>query len=262
MHMSEPDQPVNYPDARGIFTVGNFNLLAPEQSKYTTSLTLVPDDLAKAQENYLFLPSLRRSLRLSSAARCAPLLGSDYTPNDIGFFKVQVVNFMASYKGEKKLLVIAHADPKAMLASWTYQTLTQWDETPVMFPSSRVGKFEVRDFYIVELTPVPSYANGYCYGRRIMYVDKETNLVMWVELYDRNLKLWKFGYNFGSTIRVPTGSEQMTNQAGAWNGVWDIQNDHSNAAGPITLTTYNGDTPKGTQNALHANPGGLAQIMK
>jgi hypothetical protein len=24
------------------------------------------------------------------------------------------------------------------------------------------------------------------------------------------LKLWKFGYNFGSTIRVPTGSEQMT----------------------------------------------------
>ena len=132
-------------------------------------------------------------MRLSSAARCAPLLGSDYTPDDIGFFNVQVANFTATYLGEKKLLAIAHADPKAMLTSWSYQALTQWDEAPVMFPTSKVGEFELRDFYLVDLKPLPSYANGYCYGRRIMYVDKGTNLVMWVELYDRYEKLWKFG---------------------------------------------------------------------
>lgn len=62
--------------------MANLTLLAPEQSRYTTSLTIVPDDLTKNQDNYVFLPSLRRSLRLSSAARCAPLLGSDYTPDD------------------------------------------------------------------------------------------------------------------------------------------------------------------------------------
>jgi hypothetical protein len=33
-------------------------------------------------EIYVFLPSLRRSLRLSSAARCAPLLGTDFTNHD------------------------------------------------------------------------------------------------------------------------------------------------------------------------------------
>jgi Protein of unknown function (DUF1329) len=263
MHISNPNEPTNYPAAHGIFTVGNFYLLAPEQSKYTTSLTLVPDDLMKQQENYVFLPSLRRSLRLSSAARCAPLLGSDYTPDDIGFFNVQVANFSVDYMGEHKYLAIAHANPSAMLKSWSYQALTEWDEPPLMFPTPKVGKFEVRDFYVVDLKPLASYANGYCYGRRIMYVDKETNLVMWVELYDQNKKLWKFGYNFGSTIRVPTGGEQMTNQAGAWNALYDIQNYHSNAAGPTMLTTYNSDTPKDTQNIdLHASPGGLDQIMK
>ena len=55
----------------------------------------------------------------------------------------------------------------------------------------------------------------------------------------------------------------MTNQAGAWNGLYDIQNFHSNAAGPTILTTYNGDTPQDARNVdLHASPGSLAQVMK
>jgi hypothetical protein len=44
--------------------------------------SLLPVDLAKARETYVFVPSLRRSLRLSSSARCSPILGSDFVQDD------------------------------------------------------------------------------------------------------------------------------------------------------------------------------------
>ena len=49
----------------------------PEQSKYTSPLELIFDDPQKIPEFYVFLPSLRRALRLSSSARCAPYAGGD-----------------------------------------------------------------------------------------------------------------------------------------------------------------------------------------
>ena len=59
-----------------------FSINAPEQEKYTTQLSLLPDDPQKVQEIYMFVPALRRSVRLSSAARCAPILGSDFNQDD------------------------------------------------------------------------------------------------------------------------------------------------------------------------------------
>jgi hypothetical protein len=74
-HLSEPGMPINMPYANGFFYVSRFMVAAPEQSKYTTELSMQPDDPTRLPELYVFLPSLRRSLRLSSAARCAPILG-------------------------------------------------------------------------------------------------------------------------------------------------------------------------------------------
>jgi hypothetical protein len=73
---------------------------------------------------------------------------------------VQVANFSVDYKGEHRYLAIAHANPGAIPADWSYHALTQFDEVPVMFPTTKVGKFEVRDFYLVDLKPLPSYADG------------------------------------------------------------------------------------------------------
>ena len=43
----------------------------PEQSKYTAVLTLLWQDNLKDDDDYAFIPALRRSLRLSSSARCS-----------------------------------------------------------------------------------------------------------------------------------------------------------------------------------------------
>jgi hypothetical protein len=123
MHVSDVGVPVNNPQTSGYFMSVYDEVLSPEQSKYTAQLVLFPDDVNKVQEIYVFLPSLRRSLRLSSTARCPPLLGTDFTNDDNrdGFNGVPTM-FSASLIGEKKVLALVHDDLQAREKAENYLT--------------------------------------------------------------------------------------------------------------------------------------------
>jgi len=54
----------------------------PEQFKYITELTIFYQDVKREEDNYVFLPALRRSLRPATTARCAPFGGGDFTKDD------------------------------------------------------------------------------------------------------------------------------------------------------------------------------------
>ena len=75
MGLSDSPYPQDMPDNDGNIFANRFMELAPEQARYTTSLELISKDPARLTEEYVFLPSLRRSLRLSSASRRTPTLG-------------------------------------------------------------------------------------------------------------------------------------------------------------------------------------------
>jgi hypothetical protein len=82
---------------------------APEQSRYSAFIDMWPDDAGGTFEYYTFVPSLRRSLRLSSNARCAPSAGSDtFVDDNNGATFVQWPMFDAKYIGEAKILVLAN----------------------------------------------------------------------------------------------------------------------------------------------------------
>jgi hypothetical protein len=91
-----------------------------------------PDDSTRVPENYVFLPSLRRSLRLSSAARCSPILGTDWVQDDNAwsppFFNVKLL-------GEKKILINIQ-DPEKAFSAKAYVGIA--DESPGAF--SRLGR--------------------------------------------------------------------------------------------------------------------------
>ena len=73
MHLSDDHTPfVNASYANGFLIGAHQEVTEPEQSRYTNIVNLTPDDPIAEPEIYIFLPTLRRSLRLSSAARCAP----------------------------------------------------------------------------------------------------------------------------------------------------------------------------------------------
>jgi Protein of unknown function (DUF1329) len=72
-HMTDPGFPGYAREMPGYFSSYYDELEQPEQSKYTSPLELLYDNPQKVPEYYVFLPSLRRALRLSSGAPTAAL---------------------------------------------------------------------------------------------------------------------------------------------------------------------------------------------
>jgi hypothetical protein len=71
-YLSDPGCPQTVADAAPYYFAKFEEQLAPEQGKYSTILDLIPADPTQLDELYEYVPTLRRSLRLSQAARCGP----------------------------------------------------------------------------------------------------------------------------------------------------------------------------------------------
>ncbi|MGH7907980.1 MAG: DUF1329 domain-containing protein, partial [Candidatus Binataceae bacterium] len=76
-HISDANHSLSEPSAPGLDYTEYIMVLFPEESKYTVTLTIYYEDLTRHEDTFLYIPSLRRSLRLSTAARCSPFAGTD-----------------------------------------------------------------------------------------------------------------------------------------------------------------------------------------
>jgi len=184
--ISDPGMPINPPYGKGYLQSARYFVFAPEQTRYTTQLAQQPDDPQKVQEIYVFLPSLRRSLRLSSAARCSPILGSDWVQDDNSDgMAFQIPSFDVKLVGQKKILFLVHANNPAMYQNENYNLKSA---VPA-FPSPKVGKWELRKVMIVDTNPLPSVGT-YCYGHKLAYIDPDTWTQLGWDFYDVNGKFW------------------------------------------------------------------------
>ena len=177
--LSDPGYPRTVADSGGYYFVKYNEQIAPEQGKYTTLLDLTPADPTRLDELYEYIPVLRKSLRLSQAARCAPVFGSDYLIDDENDGPPGLPQlYRIDYLGKKKILALEHANPAAFDSPGGPDQLDRTYYYPgapgiVPFPTPAMGKWELRDSYVISLQRLPSAAKGYCYARRVMYVDKE-----------------------------------------------------------------------------------------
>ena len=270
-HVSDAGQPITNPGANGIFLSIYDQGIEPEQNKYLTALAIYPDDPQRVPELYVFLPSLRRSLRLSSAARCAPLQGTDWTNDDQrGGFSGIPDWFIPRYLGEKKLLFLVHA-PWLARANEKEQFGGGYTYSGHSFGWARPqeNKFELRDVYLLDLVPTQENARAYCYSHRLLYIDKELGYTAdQADTWDRQEKLWKLQVIFrGPTTAIPAdlnGQKSFVMPSGGEIGViYDIQNEHMNLAWPSSPAQLNSVVPGQFNNlALYALPSGLNQIIK
>jgi len=178
-YLSDIGFPRTVADSAGYYFVKYSEQIAPEQGKYTAILDLTPADPTRLDELYEYIPTLRKSLRLSQAARCAPEFGSDYLIDDESDGPPGLPQlYRIDYLGEKKILALEHANPAAFDSPGGPAQLDTAYYYPaslgfVPFPKPAMGKWELRDSYVISLRRLPSAARGYCYSRRVMYVDKE-----------------------------------------------------------------------------------------
>lgn len=260
---TDPGFPPDFNYAPGTWYTEWSMVETPEQSKYTALLSLFYKDEQSNPfpDTYVFVPALRRSLRLSVSARCAPIYGSDWTNDDaktIGFNGGTSL-FHGTMLGERKIINLNDYNQEYS------QFPKNWD-MPLGFPKPSWGKWQERDVYVTDIRRIPQEAAGYCYGSRMLYIDKETYYTDWSDLYDSNLKLWKAQF-WGARIRpVPGVGRVITNSVGAV--TWDLQNAHasywSSAGNPSgTDPIFNTDVPKEYQDGVkYGSPSGLMLIMR
>ena len=121
----------------------------------------------------------------------------------------------------------------------------------------------VRDAYVIDIRPSASYAHGYCYSRRVLYIDKETLQPQWADLYDANGKLWKTGPALNHIDPVPGGGEAVVVPAGAWYELWDLEHGHASVSVPMQPAKLASEVPARFMNLeRYTTPAGLDQVMQ
>ena len=135
-----PGFPHTDPHAEGAWYGEWLMVEVPEESKYTADLTLFWQDVTRNPDDFVFIPALRRSLRLSTSARCAPLFGSDMTHDDqrVGWNGGASV-FEGTFLRDQKILALAdmtHEDGKFpdnydMPLGWARPSWGNWEVVPV-----------------------------------------------------------------------------------------------------------------------------------
>jgi hypothetical protein len=255
-HLSDEGKP------RSMYSPGylegdRFEVLEPQQEKYTTQLSLQPDDPAAVQEMYVFTPAMRRPLRMSTSGRCAAMTGSDFVQDDNGSgFFFQAVNFNAKFLGLKRLLTLVHLT-HAGLSSEGYLlkgSVPGW-------PKPSAGKWELRDVYIVDVTPLPA-AGDYCYSHKVGYVDKQTYALTWIEMYGRDSALEKVWPIYQTPRRIGTGEEVLIPEANSA-VILNFKSAHATTAMQASPVRVDDQAPADLQNAsVAASSSGLGQIMK
>jgi len=262
MHLSDIGYPVDLPGNSGVLQTTYSEIMVPEQSKYTTALNLAWSDPNRFPESYIFLPSLRRALRLSSAARCAPFQGQDFTNDDVPVPQPPVW-FQAKFLERKKMLwMVFSPDPASMKRSADY---TNNYYHPLLWPKRSLGKWQLRDTYVIELQRLPQFAEGYCYSKRKMYMDAATTAQMAWDTWDSAGRQWRSELPFTMPEPVPKGGYSLNP---GWSHVdIDFQNQHISVLvpgpDPVHEILINSEIPSEYINyARYGTPAGLAQVMQ
>jgi hypothetical protein len=234
-----------------------------ERSRYTVDLTIFWQDMTRAQDNYVYIPAMRRSLRFSGSGGCAPLFGSDIFHDDQrGGYNGGISAFNAEYYGERKILAIT--DLTDADGVWP----AQYDQ-PLGWAKPSWGSWSLRNVYVIDVRRVPAQQRGYCYGSRIMYVDTQFMHQLWEEIYDANLKLWKIVSIHLHPAEMDPSQGAVPLDGALIESYWDVQHDHlthlftANADGTRDGVLDNQRAPKSYDDIMkYSTPGGLMQILQ
>lgn len=156
---------------------GLYPLIEPFDLKGVGGVSIRYQDETKQDDTWLYLPSLRRVRRLSSAQRSDALFGQDIDVDSYGGYAGQIPWFDWKLLGEKPMLASLHGNrlpPQPCEKDGGMTFCENWEMRPGVWVLE--GK--------------PKVAN-YAYSKRVIFVDKESNFVIYSDLYDQNNELWK-----------------------------------------------------------------------
>jgi len=165
-----------------------YPILEPFDLKGVGGLSYRYIDPSKQDDTWLYLPTLRRVRRLSSAQRSDALFGQDTDVDSYFGYAGHIAWMSWKYLGEKTMLGVYHGQNypvkwAAGAADWAFDDV-----------------WEKRTVHVVEGV---SKLSQYAYGKRILFVDDQTWTVPYSDIYDRAGQLWKVWINDLSFRKQP-----------------------------------------------------------
>jgi Protein of unknown function (DUF1329) len=256
---TDRDAPAEPPGPNARYFTEWFMTLEPEQEKYTAYLTVNYADPTRPEDEYVFLPALRRYQPISSAARCSESGGMDATFEDFhNGFDSNLTELEVEYIAHRK--IIALVDPHPPTGTFPADV-----DMPLGWPTPKWGTWQVRDVDVLGIKKIPAKAGGYCYGRKVVYADSHFSSLLWEEMDNMQMQPWKILAIFPLKVDVP--------QVGAINTAaldvevfWDIQRKHASfASEPANGRPYyiNEQAPhEYHDDSRYTTPAGLNLIMR
>ncbi len=167
------------------------NVLAPFDAKgiailnYRYKAADGPRDQAKNDDTWVYIPTLRRVRRVSSAQRTDAVSGTDFTFDDFsGFFGIPP-QYEWQCLGEHDVIATVNSRIKA----YPYTKDHNFGPYGLSFADDR---WELR--HAIKIRFVPKN-DDHPYSQKILYIDKNTAEMLYSFAYDQKEELWKIIYH-------------------------------------------------------------------
>jgi len=156
---------------------GLYPLIEPFDLKGVGGISFRYLDQTKHDDTWLYLPFVRRVRRMSTTQRSDALFGQDIDVDSFGGYAGQIPWFTWKFLGEKPLLMSLHGQrlpPEPCKKDGGMTFCEPWELRPAVYVVEGSSKFP-----------------GYAYSKRVIYLDKESNIIGYSDLFDANGELWK-----------------------------------------------------------------------
>ena len=164
----------------------------------------LPPEKARNDDTWVYVPTLRRVRRISTAQRSDAISGTDFTLDDLFSFNGVVPQYEWECIGKQDVL----APVNTRVKGYPYVEGQNFGPYGLSFASDR---WELRHAVIVRMTPKNK---DHPYSRKDLYIDPQNLQPLFSMAYDQKGDLWKIIYH----NKRWSGDESLS---GAWFEAWD-----------------------------------------
>jgi hypothetical protein len=157
-------------DARGI-----------ELLTYRYKTSDQPRDQARNDDTWVYVPTLRRVRRISSAQRTDAVAGTDFTFDDLRSFNGVVPQYEWECLAERRMIAPMNTNQKG----YPYEKDHNFGPYGLSFASDN---WELRDAWLVRMVPKNE---DHPYHHKDIWIDKQAMAPLYSFAYDRKEELWK-----------------------------------------------------------------------
>ncbi|NNL66598.1 MAG: DUF1329 domain-containing protein [Myxococcales bacterium] len=136
---------------------------------------------AKNDDTWVYVPTLRRVRRISSAQRTDAVAGTDFTMDDLFSFNGIVPQYTWECLAERKMIGPFNTKVKA----YPYEKEHNFGPYGLSYADDR---WELRDTVLIRMTPKN---DDHPYHHKDIWIDKQTLTALYGFAYDRKEELWK-----------------------------------------------------------------------